>query len=156
MYGFERRWKNELARRIAQSLPANRAYACNEHVVNDFFEKLESSIDRLKFRQKPQNIFNVDETGFQTDIGQQKILCRRGFRIHIKQSTKTMYTVQVCCSAVGTFLSPYIVYKGSHLYSTWMQGGPDNAKYTYLKSGWMESAHFMEWFEKVFLAELLN
>ena len=156
MYGFERRWKNELARRIAQPLPANRAYACNEHVINDFFQKLELSIDRLKLRQKPQNIFNVDETGFQTDIGQQKILCRRGFRNPHKTvatSTKTMYTVQVCCSAVGTFLSPYVVYKGSHLYSTWIQGGPDNAKYTCSKSGWMESAHFVEWFEKVFLAE---
>ena len=37
MYGFERRWQNELTRRVAQPLPASRAYACNENVVNDFF-----------------------------------------------------------------------------------------------------------------------
>ena len=156
MYGFEHRWKNELTRRVAQPLPASRAYACNENVVNDFFEKLQSAVSRLQLKHKPQNSFNVDETGFMTDIGNQKILCRRGFRNPHKTvatSTKTMYTVQVCCSAVGSFLSPYVVYKGCHLYSTWTKGGPDNAKYTCSKSGWMESAHFIEWFVKVFIAE---
>ena len=158
MYGFERRWKHELTRRAGQPMPANRAFACNEHVVNDFFEKLESAIDRLQIRNKPQNIFNVDETGFQTDIGQQKILCRRGMKNPHKTvatSTKTMYTVQVCCSAVGKFLAPYVVFKGCHLYSTWMQGGPDNAKYSVSKSGWMEAAQFVEWFQKVFILRKL-
>lgn len=68
-----------------------------------FFQKLESSVSRLQLKHKPQNIFNVDETGFMTDIGNQKILCRRGFRNPHKTvatSTKTIYTVQVCCSAV--------------------------------------------------------
>ena len=111
---------------------------------------------QLQLKHKPQNIFNVDETGFMIDIGNQKILCRRGFRNPHKTvatSTKTMYSVQVCCSAVGSFLSPYVVYKGSHLYSTWMNGGPDNAKYTCSNSGWMESPHFIEWFGKAFIAE---
>ena len=40
LHGFERRWKSELTRRVAQPLPANRAYACNSQVVNDFFDKL--------------------------------------------------------------------------------------------------------------------
>jgi len=35
MYGFERRWKGELTRRVAQPLPANRA--CNAAVTDDFF-----------------------------------------------------------------------------------------------------------------------
>jgi len=72
MYGFECRWQSELSRRVAQPLPANRAYACNSHVVNDFFIKLHI-FDSQNLQEKPQHIFNVDETGFQTDIGRQKI-----------------------------------------------------------------------------------
>ena len=68
LYGFEKRWKDELTRRVAQPLPASRAYACNPSVVDDFFQKLASTCECLNLNRKPQNIFNVDETGFQTDV----------------------------------------------------------------------------------------
>ena len=154
LYGFERRWKCELTRRVAQPLPANRAYACNSRVVNDFFDKLSEIFSRLNLQAKPQNIFNVDETGFQTDIGSQKIFCKRGLKNPhktVSSSTKTMYTVQVCCSANGDFLPMYIVFKGKHLYDTWCKGGPEDAVYNCSDSGWMESDQFIEWFQKVFL-----
>lgn len=80
MLGFERRWKGELARRVAQPLPASRAFACYKNVVNDFFMKLSEAFIRLQLNNKPENIFNVDETGFQTDIGNQKMFCKRGVR----------------------------------------------------------------------------
>jgi len=125
MYVFEARWKDELSRRTGQPLPANRAYACNNAVVDDFFIKLSETVQRLDIAHKPQNIFNFDETGFQTDIGNQKIMCKRGLRNPHKivaTSTKTMYTVQVYASAVGQFMPLYVVYKGLHLYNTWCNG----------------------------------
>jgi len=154
MYGFERRWKSVLTRRVAQPLPANRAYACNSHVVNDFFDKLAEIFDRLKLVTRPQNIFNVDETGFQTDVGSHKIFCKKGMKNPHKtvaSSTKTMYTVQVCCSALGEFLPMYIVFKGKNLYDIWCQGGPDGAVYNCSPSGWMEREQFLQWFTKVFV-----
>jgi hypothetical protein len=129
MYGFENRWKHELTRRVAQPLPANRAYACNAPVVDDFFEKLTAVYERLDLTGRPQNVFNVDETGFQTDIGCQKIFCKRGAKNPHKtvaSSNKTMYTVQVCCSAIGNFLPMYVVFKGKHLYNNWCKGAPDD------------------------------
>ena len=33
---FESRWKAEQTRRVGQPLPANRAFACNSDVVDDF------------------------------------------------------------------------------------------------------------------------
>ena len=155
MYGFEGRWKAELSRRVGQPLPANRAYACNRAVVDDFFDKLSAAVERLGLRDKPQNIFNVDETGFQTDIGSPKLFCKRGLRNPHKTvatTTKTMYTVQVCCSASGQFLPLYVVYKGLHLYNTWCVGGPEDARYNCSPSGWMESQQFVEWFQKVFIS----
>jgi hypothetical protein len=155
LHGFENRWKNEITRRVAQPLPANRAYACNAAVVDDFFNKLSEVTGRLNLSAKPQNIFNVDETGFQTVIGSQWIFCRRGLRNPHKtvaSSTKTMYTVQVCCSAIGEFLPMYIVFKGKHLYENWCHGGPDDTRYNCSPSGWMEAEQFCEWFQKVFVS----
>jgi len=154
MKSFEARWKAQLSRRVGQPLPASRAYACNSAVVDHFFEKLTATVERLDLAGKPQNIFNVDETGFQTDIGKQKVFCKRGLRNPHKTvatSTKTMYTVQVCCSATGQFLPLYVVYKGLHLYGTWCNGGPDDTRYNCSPSGWMESQQFVEWFEKTFI-----
>ena len=46
MLGFEARWRNELTRHVGQPLPANRAFACNKAVVDDFFVKLRNTVDR--------------------------------------------------------------------------------------------------------------
>jgi len=154
MLAFERRWKKDLTYRVGQPMPANRAYACNKAVVADFFEKLAGVFERLQLAHRPQNIFNVDETGFQTDVGSQKIYCTKGLKNPHKtvaSSTKLTYTVQVCCSATGTFLPLYVVYKGLNLYNTWCQGGPDGTRFTCSPSGWMETAQFVEWFEKIFI-----
>ena len=64
MLGFEKRWKDVIPRRVGQPLPANRAYACNKTVVDDFFQKLGTILERLGTQHKPQNIFNCDETRF--------------------------------------------------------------------------------------------
>jgi hypothetical protein len=151
---FERRHASVLSRRIGQTLPANRAYACNPLVVQDFFDKLQSVFDRCGLRDRPQNVFNVDETGFQTDIGKPKLLCGKGSRNPHKtvaSTNKTMYTVATCCSAVGQFLPMYVVYKGKNIYSTWCQDGPEGTRYNCSDSGWMESEQFFDWFQKIFV-----
>lgn len=40
--------------------------------MEDFHSKLKNAIERLGLENKPQNIFNCDESGFQTDAGIQK------------------------------------------------------------------------------------
>jgi hypothetical protein len=154
MRSFEKRWASDLARRVGQPLPLNRAYACNKTVIDDFFTKLSAVFERLNLHNKPQNVFNVDETRFQTDIGSQKVFCQRGIKNPHKTvatATKTTYTVQVCMSAIGQFLLLYVVYKGLHLYDTWCFGGPQDVRFTCSPSGWMETDQFCEWFEKIFI-----
>lgn len=151
---FERRWKSDISMRVAQNLPKNRAAAGSSEIIEHFYETLLSILTKYDLLNKPQNIYNCDETGFQTDAGVQKILCRRGSRNPVKlvgNTTKTMYTVLMACSAVGEFLPMYILYKGLHLYSSWCIGGPDGARYNCSPSGWMESAQFLEWFVNSFI-----
>ncbi|KAJ8942948.1 hypothetical protein NQ314_009861 [Rhamnusium bicolor] len=117
---FENRWKKEIRNRVAQNLPKNRAEACSLETLNDFYEKFKNAIEGLDLSNKPQNIFNCDESGFQTDAGIQKILCRKGSNIPHKLGnvTKATYTALVCCSAIGEYLPLFVNYKGQHLYAT--------------------------------------
>ncbi|KAJ8969301.1 hypothetical protein NQ314_001840 [Rhamnusium bicolor] len=64
---FERRWSKELSRRVAQNLPKNWAAAGSQEVMEDCYNKLKDIFARFDLQNKPQNIFNGDEIGFQTD-----------------------------------------------------------------------------------------
>ncbi|KAJ8939583.1 hypothetical protein NQ314_011080 [Rhamnusium bicolor] len=150
--GFEKRWKDQLSRRIAQNLPKNRAEACSVEALKDFHRKLKDTIERNNLESRPQNIFNCDESGFQTDVSIQKFLCRKGSRNPHKvvgSVTKSTYTVLVCCNVIGDYLPLYVNYKGLHLYSNWCQNGPEDAVYNCSPSGWMESSQFANWLENV-------
>lgn len=153
---FENRWKNEISRRVAQNLPKNRALAGSKEVMEDFHDKLKLIMEKNNLQNKPQNIFNCDETGFQTEAGPQKVLCKRGSRNPSKlvaNVTKATYTVLMCCNAIGEFLPMYINYKGLHLYTTWCNNGPVNARYNCSPSGWMEGPQFLDWFQNSFVPE---
>ena len=79
MYEFEKHWKNQLT---------YRAYACNKSVVADFFKKLKTVLDRIQLvhrPRRPQNIFNVDETGVQADVSSQRCSIGKKLRIPKKQ-----------------------------------------------------------------------
>lgn len=151
---FEKRWKKEISRRVAQNLPKNRALAGASEIMDNFHTILMRLYDECQLHNRPQNIFNCDETGFQTDVGKQKVICRRGsrnpFRV-VGSTTKATYTVLMCCSATGDYLPMFINYKGLHLYSNWCTNGPENARYNCSPSGWMESAQFLDWFVNLFI-----
>ncbi|KAJ8955075.1 hypothetical protein NQ314_006955 [Rhamnusium bicolor] len=117
--------------------------------MEDCYNKLKDIIARFDLQSKPQNIVNCDEISFQIDAGIQKILCKRGSRNPNKlvgNVTKAMYTVLMCCNAIGDFLPMFIISKGLHLYSTWCFGGPEKARYNCSPSGWMEVPQFLDWF----------
>ncbi|XP_018578113.1 uncharacterized protein LOC108916364 [Anoplophora glabripennis] len=151
---FEKRWSKEISRRVAQNLPKNRAVAGSREVMEDCYNKLQAVYSHFGLDKKPQNIFNCDEIGFQTDAGVQKVLCKRGSRNPNKlvgSVTKATYTVLICCNAVGDFLPMFINYKGLHLYSTWCVDGPENCRYNCSPSGWMESLQFFDWYTNCFI-----
>ena len=87
------------------------------------------------------NIFNVDETGQCCDQGQKLVFCApEDSRVDslTSESTKTMYTVQVCVGAYGQFLPLMVLYKAKNLDSSWIVNGPENCYYNVFDSGWME------------------
>lgn len=154
LFRFKHRWRESLSFKFAQNISENRAAACSKKVVDNFFDLLTRKCEELNLKNKPKNIFNVDETGFMCSPGNKKMFFRRGSSIVEKiglNNDKTMYTVQVCCDASGEFLPFYILFKSIKLWGGWCNGGPDNCYYNCSTSGWMERPHFFEWFQKVFV-----
>ena len=65
-------------------------------------------------------------------------------------SGREFITILACGSAIGEKLPPYILYKGKYHQKRHMVGGPTDTLYSRSKSGWMESANFLEWFSNSF------
>jgi hypothetical protein len=57
-------------------------------------------------------------------------------------------TLKFCWIAYGVFLPTYVINKGKTLNSSWTENGPADTAYNVSESGWMETVHFSEWFEK--------
>lgn len=56
-------------------------------------------------------------------------------------------------NAVGEMLSPNVVYKFEHLWSTWAEGGPQGCRYNQTKNVWFDTATFEDWFFQLFTSQ---
>ena len=122
------------------------------HQVDKLYEK--TDLTSLPTNELQHYIWNCDETGFCTSAAVSKILAKRGdkdVQVTMGGSGRDYITVLACGCADGTHLPPYVVYKGKNLWSRWMKGGPSACLYSVSDSGWMESANFLQWFEKQFV-----
>jgi len=98
-------------------------------------------------------VINYDETKLSDDPGRKKVIVRRGTKYpeHVMNQSKSATSVMYACAADGTILPPYVVYKATHLYDTWTEGGPPGARYNRSKSGWFDMHCFSDWFMKIIL-----
>lgn len=102
------------------------------------------------------NIWNYDETCLTDDPGQEKVIIRKGTKYpeRIINASKANISVMFAGSAAGELMPPYVVYKSTHLWNTWTNGGPPGTRYNITKSGWFDSLTFLDWFESMMLPKL--
>lgn len=129
----------ELTIRKSEQFPEARAKATsNPAILRDWFALLEKEMVKADITDKPENIYNVDKTGFITNSAAGKVLSRRGSK-NVYQNTggsrREQITVCITGNAVGQTLPPYVVYKGKHLYGSWCEGGPEGVRYTIMDHG---------------------
>ena len=60
-------------------------------------------------------------------------------------------TVNICASASGQVLPPYIIYPRKQIRDVLVEHGPAAALYTTADKGCMSADMFGDWFEKIFL-----
>ena len=155
--GFLRR-NPELVRRKPQQLQMIRAKASTSEIVNHWFtDCLKPVLDQLELADKPERIFNVDETSFALSGKPDYVLVKRATKSPqaiIGGSGRDNIMVQVCASASGKLLPPYIIYSGKHVMANSTRGGPVGTRYAVSENGWMTKVAYIDWFGSTFIPSL--
>ncbi|XP_063216730.1 uncharacterized protein LOC134527736 [Bacillus rossius redtenbacheri] len=133
----------QLSVRLCENVKRVRAEISPE-IVNAYFNHLEETLADIP----PANIVNYDETNFTDDLGNERVIVRRGTRHpeHVIDTSKTSTSVMMAVAGNGTLLPPYVVYKGTYVYPTWVECGIEGSRYNSNKSGWFDMELFEDWF----------
>ena len=105
---FCRRHPN-LTLRSAAPLSQGRAVASDPDTLQRYFDLLEQTIDENGLRDKPAQIFNVDESGMPLDPKPPLVICTRGAQhpCSIGSGNKAQITIVACVSAAGMCIPPW-------------------------------------------------
>lgn len=121
----------------------------NKQNVNDFFDLLESSFDKIQY--PATNVYNVDETGISVVPSKMpEILALKGKKqIGTVTSAERGSTITcvICMSAGGTFVPPMMIFPRKRDNPLLMKGAPLGAIHACHPSGWIQLDLFTQWFE---------
>ena len=146
----------DLVIRTAESCGINRMKGTTRTVVNKYFDDLEKIVTQMDLSDKPDRIWNCDETGLQFSPNPGKVLAKKGTRELLARSSNSQdsVTTLVCINAAEAAMPPFCVVKGKTMRSVQSfstQNGPADALWTYQENAWMCEVLGVEWFSKVFL-----
>ncbi|CAF4584080.1 unnamed protein product [Rotaria sp. Silwood2] len=153
---FRQRWQNEIKLVQAYKLENIRSVSCTQTVFLDrWFDHLEKVLTKLNLFDRPQSIYNVDETGFGDDPGRRQVIIKRNSKYGTCTqggAGKTYTTLIMCTSASGKFLPPYIIYRAQKLYDSWMPKiSCRGTRFNATLSGWSEEITFFDWLRHHFV-----
>ena len=83
-------------------------------VLDYYFELLKKTLEVNGLMNKPNRIYNMDESGTLLDYRQLKCIAPKGAKkVHGQSSgIKTQITILACANAIGTMLPPMVIFKG--------------------------------------------
>ena len=120
----------------------------NRPQVDAFFDMLGVELDKLGLRQSPQAIYNMDESGLHLHFRPGKVLAAKGDRsvLQVTQSERAEnVTVVGCCSAMGHFIPPLVIYKGKRNKAEFADNLPPGSSVAMSDSGYITTDIFLHW-----------
>lgn len=155
LYGFLKRHSHTIASLKPSGLDTNRAKSSTPEAVDSYFTNLEGIMVKYNLSDKPQYVFNVDETGIQPEHRPPNVIAPVGQKTHSVTSPRsTTTTVIGCVSAAGSSLPPYYVFKGKRLNPELLKGSLPGSKGVMSDSGWSNGELFKVYLEDHFLPNL--
>jgi DDE superfamily endonuclease len=122
----------------------------NEVVLKHYFDLVEATLDKYGLRDKPDCLWNVDETAINTELSSQRVVAATGKR-HIYNMTYAdrgeNSTLVGSCSASGRQGPSLIVMKGKRMDPKWIEAMPENCEISMSKRGWITNELFLYWFK---------
>ncbi|XP_045181703.2 tigger transposable element-derived protein 6-like [Mercenaria mercenaria] len=152
--GLKRR--HGLTLRQPERLGSTRCRMMNRDVVGKYFEALSNIITSSNLNDKPEFIWNCDETSKNFEHNPIKVVSGIGAKnVCGRTSSKsTNITIMACVNAAGKAMPPMFIVKGKtprSLYSFNTQAAPPGTKWSYQEKGWMTDQIGEQWFDTVFL-----
>lgn len=125
-----------------------KAAASDPNIIYGYYDMLQE-MEHLKIADRPECIWNIDETSFFTDPRQVKVIAPKGQKTFRTQATlgREAITVMAAIPGAGDLDPPLIIFKGKYIQSTWMPLNPyKGTKLAVTENGWMVSEVIFDWF----------
>ena len=107
------------------------------------------SINNIK--EKPWKIFNIDETGVNTEHSPPKLVCKGTVPQNITSSRSATVTVIAAGNAAGQSIPPYYVLPGVRWNEDFLKRSAADSAGEMSKTGWSNSTIFFNYLIKHFL-----
>lgn len=156
-FNFKKR--HHLSIKKPQAVEYSRKKMTDPFVINEYFNLLNETLRNLDLFNRPELIWNLDETSLSHDPHKTKVVGARG-----KPSSRTTSgpgrentTVLSAVSASGIKAPPLIIFKGKNVWDSWLsvdQHSFPGTAYAASPNGWMEANIFLKYFEKTLLPAL--
>ncbi|KAJ8977202.1 hypothetical protein NQ317_011213 [Molorchus minor] len=145
--------KEERAEKVKDCLA--RAKGMNRVKVAQFYNLLEDNLVTHNLQDKPNKIFNMDETGIQLINKPGKVVAIKGSKcVHSVTSKEKGETISLiaCNNAEGVFLPPVLIMKGVRSFDSRLNGLPQGTSiYMNKKFSYINSDLFLKWMKEIFL-----
>jgi len=154
------RMRNRLAIKKPQSVEYVRKKQTDPFVINEYFNLLETTLQRLSLVDKPHLVWNLDETSMCTDPSKTKVVGEKG-----RPSSRTTggtgkenFTCLVAANANGGKAPPLVIFKGLNLWSNWVPESVNNKcpnmTFAASKNGWINCEIFVNFLKNNLLPSL--
>ena len=142
--------KPKLWKKNAQNLSAARAMAANPVQLEKFFLLLKQWVRRWKIEFKPNNIWNVNETGISDVPKEHRVIWVVGERAFqtVADEKGTTTTLASFISAGGLHVPPMIIFKAGRVKDTWREAAPSGYFIRCSESGFINADLFADYGEK--------
>ncbi|MEW8548101.1 MAG: hypothetical protein AB2693_31750 [Candidatus Thiodiazotropha sp.] len=149
-YGFMQRWP-ELKIAKPQKLALLRAKATSREVLNQYYTELGTILTSNNLINKPERIYNIDETGISTEHSPPKIVCSKDTNPQSVTSPRgSTITVIASGNALGNSIPPYYVFQGQRWNDDLLHGSCPGADGEMSKNGWSTAEVFRNYITKHF------
>jgi hypothetical protein len=118
-------------------------------------------VEGINVHNKPHFIFNIDETVFRLSNVPPETVTIKGVRdiIFTSGGRGKNVTIVACCSASGTLIPPFVIFKGVRFREIYKQVLPARSEIAMTDSGYINNdifLHHLQYFQKHGLQERMG
>ncbi|KAJ8310462.1 hypothetical protein KUTeg_012327 [Tegillarca granosa] len=142
----------DLKLKTPRKLAIQRAECTSKETINKYYKELGTIMTQYSLHDKPENIYNIDETGFSTEHNPSKVVCNINLKVQAITSPRgSNVTVIGSGNALGRSLPPYYIFPWKKWNPNFLEGTPTGSNGECTESGWSNSAVFKRFLQIHFL-----